>query len=202
MINVELVETLGYLASILVFSTFYMKTMIPLRVVGLCSNVAFIAYGWLGALYPVVILHLLLFPLNIARLFQVQKLIADVRETSQNGFSMEWLIPYTTKRSFEKGDVLFRQGDPADSIFFIVEGKVHVVEADVTLTEGEIVGEIGLFSPRKQRTATLICETDVETLSASESKLLQLYYQNPEIGLYLTRLVVGRLLENQERANV
>ena len=33
-------ELVGYLASALVFATFYMKTMMPLRAVAIASNVA------------------------------------------------------------------------------------------------------------------------------------------------------------------
>ncbi len=35
-------EIAGYLAAMLVFLTFYMKTMIPLRIIGICSNCMFI----------------------------------------------------------------------------------------------------------------------------------------------------------------
>ncbi len=35
-------EIAGYLAAVLVFLTFYMKTMIPLRMIGICSNCMFI----------------------------------------------------------------------------------------------------------------------------------------------------------------
>jgi hypothetical protein len=31
-------EVSGYVAAVLVFMTFYMKTMIPLRIVGICSR--------------------------------------------------------------------------------------------------------------------------------------------------------------------
>ena len=40
-------EPLGYIASALVFATFWMQTMLPLRVVAIASNVAFAGYGWL-----------------------------------------------------------------------------------------------------------------------------------------------------------
>ena len=56
------VELIGYLASLLVFSTFYMKTMIPLRSVAIASNVAFITYGYLAGIYPVFFLHMVLLP--------------------------------------------------------------------------------------------------------------------------------------------
>ena len=43
--NVTFPDLLGYIAAFLVFLTFSMKTMVPLRIVGICSNVFFIAYG-------------------------------------------------------------------------------------------------------------------------------------------------------------
>ena len=50
-------ELVGYLASALVFATFYMKTMMPLRAVAIASNVAFISYGYVGGMAPILILH-------------------------------------------------------------------------------------------------------------------------------------------------
>ncbi len=49
---IHVAEIAGYVAAVLVFLTFYMKIMIPLRIVGICSNCAFIVYGYLGGLYP------------------------------------------------------------------------------------------------------------------------------------------------------
>lgn len=197
--KINLMEVTGYFASILVFSTFYMKTMIPLRVVGLCSNIAFIAYGWLGELYPVLVLHLFLLPLNLLRFFQLRKLIHDVRAASETSFSLDWLTPYATKKYFSKGDVIFRRGDEADSMHIIVQGEVRIQETGIILKKGDIIGEIGLFSPLNERTATLTCESDSETLTVTKPKIMELYYQNPSIGYHLTQLIVGRLLENQYR---
>jgi hypothetical protein len=54
----------GWVAAVLVFSAFFMRTMIPLRIVAIASNVAFIAYALLGLrygvfdrLYPILALH-------------------------------------------------------------------------------------------------------------------------------------------------
>ena len=57
-------ELFGYIASVLVFTTFYMKTMVPLRLVAIASNVAFIIYALWGRLTPILILHVLLLPLD------------------------------------------------------------------------------------------------------------------------------------------
>ena len=49
-------------------ATFGMKDMINLRIVAICSNIAFIAYGIALSLLPVLILHVMLLPLNGWRL--------------------------------------------------------------------------------------------------------------------------------------
>jgi hypothetical protein len=59
----------GYLAASLIFTAFCTKRMVPLRVFAIASNIAFIGYGYLGELWPIVMLHAaLLLPLNIYRL--------------------------------------------------------------------------------------------------------------------------------------
>jgi CRP/FNR family transcriptional regulator, cyclic AMP receptor protein len=65
-------EAAGYFASTLVLLTFIMKDMRMLRVVAIFSNVAFIAYGILDWLLPVLILHLVLLPLNVLRLKEIR----------------------------------------------------------------------------------------------------------------------------------
>lgn len=61
----------GYLAAVLVFAAFSMKSMIRLRITGILSNIAFLAYGLRGDLYPVAVLHALLLPLNMIHLVQL-----------------------------------------------------------------------------------------------------------------------------------
>jgi hypothetical protein len=62
------VDFAGYVASSLVFLTFYMKGMVPLRVIALCSNVAFLIYAGTLHLVPIFILHSALIPINVRRL--------------------------------------------------------------------------------------------------------------------------------------
>jgi hypothetical protein len=64
------IDVLGYAASAFVILTFYMKEMVPLRAVALCSNVCFLAYGVSLKLGPVVVLHAALIPINLWRLSQ------------------------------------------------------------------------------------------------------------------------------------
>lgn len=197
MARISWVEGVGYLASLLVFCAFYMKTMIPLRWVAIASNVAFIAYGIAGRVYPVLLLHVVLLPLNCFRLQQMRALIRRVREASAGDMSMEWLIPLMSHHKLEPGHVLFKKGDKANSMYLILHGSVRLVELDITLGPGTLTGEIGLFAPENRRTGTAVCESAVEIGAITDAKVLQLYYQNPAFGFSMFRLVVRRMLENE-----
>ena len=73
----DFVQLVGYLAALLMFSTFYMKKMIPLRAVGICSNIAFIIFAGSSGVYPLLILHICLLPLNTIRMVQMIKLVKE-----------------------------------------------------------------------------------------------------------------------------
>jgi hypothetical protein len=66
-------STIGYVASALVLAAFGMKDMVNLRIVAICSNIAFITYALLLNLLPVLILHVVLLPLNGWRLMGALK---------------------------------------------------------------------------------------------------------------------------------
>ena len=189
----------GYCAAGLVFCAFYMKAMAPLRAVAIASNAAFIAYGILHALYPVLVLHAVLLPLNCLRLWQQRRLIQRVRAASRGEPSVEWLIPLMTRRVLRPGEVLFRRGEPATSLFLVLHGTIRIVEFDVVLGPGAVVGEIGVFAPDSSRTGTAVCETTVEIGAMSDEEMLRLYYQHPAFGMYLTRLVVRRMVAGEQR---
>src|SRR4051812_12541291 len=91
---VKALELIGYAASVLVFITFYMKAMLPLRYIGLCSNVGFLIYGYLGGMYPVLVLHALLLPLNAVRVIELHRLMRQVRLAQRADISVERLLPH------------------------------------------------------------------------------------------------------------
>lgn len=192
---------IGYFAASLVFLTFYMKTMIPLRIVGLCSNVAFIAYAILDGLYPVLILHLILLPLNAFRLRQMLVLTRRVQAAVHSELHIEWIKPFSHTRAFKAGEVLFRRGDPATSMFFVLDGRYRVVEIGADLDAGHIFGEIGLLSERNARTQSMMCVDDGHVLEITYEQIEQLFYQNPGFGFYFLKLTTSRLLENLRRAD-
>jgi CRP/FNR family transcriptional regulator, cyclic AMP receptor protein len=71
-------DILGYTASAAVLATFCMNTMRALRILALVSNVLFISYGYFDSLYPVLVLHAILLPMNLLRLMQSRRPIHDI----------------------------------------------------------------------------------------------------------------------------
>ena len=69
----SMIDLVGYVASTLVFATFYVRKILTLRLIAICSNVAFIAYGLGYHLHPIFILHSVLLPLNFYRIFELFK---------------------------------------------------------------------------------------------------------------------------------
>jgi CRP/FNR family cyclic AMP-dependent transcriptional regulator len=104
------VQLVGYVASLLVLSTFYMKAMIPLRCVAIVSNVAFLTYGYFAGLYPVFFLHVVLLPLNILRLYQLRRLIEGARRASKGELRDRVDAPLHDERGVQQGGRSLSQG--------------------------------------------------------------------------------------------
>jgi CRP/FNR family cyclic AMP-dependent transcriptional regulator len=196
---IHVAEGVGYVASLLVFLTFYTKTLVPLRIVGICSNFAFIGYGFIGALYPVLILHLILLPLNILRLREMLRLTKQVRAATQSDLKMDWLKPFTSSRRISAGEILFRNGDAASVIYFMVSGRCHLNALGIDILPGEVVGELALLTPDQTRTQTVECIENAEVLQITYEQVEQLYYQNPHFGFYFLQLTTRRLFQDIAR---
>lgn len=193
------IEAAGYLASALVLATFCMKTMIPLRCAAVCSNVAFIVYGFYDHLYPVLVLHAILLPLNVWRAVQMLRLIKRVEAASKGDLSTDWLKPFMKDAQLRTGEVLFNRGDHADRLYMIISGDIYLEQIDHTMHAGELFGEIGLFSADRRRTQTARALTDVHLLWLSEGELAQICYQNPGMAFYFLKLTTNRLLANASK---
>jgi len=192
-------DIIGYMAAVLVLVTFWMKTMVPLRIIGIASNFFFIGYGFLAAAYPPMILHILLLPLNVVRLREMLQLTRQVEEAAAGNLGMDWLKPFTSSRRMSAGEILFRKGETADRMFFVVSGLCRLAESGIDVASGAVTGELALLSPDKTRTQTLQCVASGELLEITYGQVRQLYFQNPKFGFYFLELTSRRLFENIAR---
>lgn len=170
----------------------YSKRMIPLRMMAMSSNLLGVTLGLLTGNLPTIVKHAINFPLNATRVREMRQLIASVREANATDLNMEWLKPFMHPESARATDFLFRKGDEAKEAYVLVDGEVEIVEPGVRLKPGAIFGEMALFTTECRRTASARCLTDVRLLTITYEQFEQLYFQNPEFGLYLVRLIVRR----------
>lgn len=180
-------------------ASFVMKRMMPLRLLAIGANIFFIGYGIAISAWPGLLLNAILLPVNGRRLWEIRRLSREIEKATNESPVSQWLLPHMSRKIFKKGDVLFRKGDTADRLIYIAAGTGRLTEIGQRLEAGELLGEIGLFSPDKKRTQTLICESDGELYEMTDEMLFQLYYQNPKLGFFIMRLLAERLLRDVGR---
>jgi hypothetical protein len=183
-------------ASVFIVATTTMRTMIPLRILGILTNLVLIGTAIPGRNYLVIVVQALVLVLNSYRLHQMLQLVRDVKKSVNSDLSMEWLKPFMTERKCETGEVLFYKDEKAEDMLYIVSGRFKLVESGIELPVGAIVGELGMLSPSNLRTQTLECTEAGLILSVSYTKVEELYVQNPEFGFYFLRLASARLFQN------
>jgi CRP-like cAMP-binding protein len=183
-------------ASVFVVATISMRTMIPLRVFAILTNIVLISTAIPSHNYLVILVQSLVLVLNSYRLHQMLQLVRDVKKSVSSDLSMEWLKPFMTERNCAAGEALFYKDEKADEMLYIVSGRFRLVESGIELPVGAIVGELGMLSPSNVRTQTLECVEAGVILSVSYSKVEELYVQNPAFGFYFLRLASARLFEN------
>jgi hypothetical protein len=196
---INVANMFALMGAIFFVATLLMRTIVPLRIAALISDVFFIAYGIMANSINTFILYCLLLPINSVRLYQMIKLIRKARVSAQGDLSMDWLKPFMIRRMYRKGEVLFRKGQPANEMFFTVSVKLLVTELGIEIPPGRLVGELGFLSPDNRRTQTVECVQEGEVLTMTYDRLLEIYFQNPEFGYYFLRLSSERLLQNVAR---
>jgi signal-transduction protein with cAMP-binding, CBS, and nucleotidyltransferase domain len=186
-------------ASIFLVATSTMRTMIPLRLFSILTNLVLIATAIPTHNYVLILVQTLMLVLNSYRLHQMLQLVRDVKRSVSSNFSMDWLKPFMTERKCNAGEMLFYKDEKADSMFYIVSGRYRLVESGIEVPVGAITGEFGMLSPSNVRTQSLECIEPGVILSVTYDQVEQLYVQNPAFGFYFLKLMTARLFQNIER---
>jgi hypothetical protein len=197
--QITLASMCALMGSIFFVATLLMRTMVPLRISNMISNVFFMAFGALAGDIRTFLMYLLMLPINGVRLYQMHNLVKMARNATTGDKSMEWLKPFMTERKYRKGDKLFSKGDAANEMFLTITGKFLVTEFSIELPPGSLMGELGFLTPNNRRTATIECIEGGHVLTIEYDKLLEIYFQNPEFGYYFLILTSQRLLENNAK---
>jgi CRP/FNR family transcriptional regulator, cyclic AMP receptor protein len=195
---VTVVAAVGYLASALVFATFWMKAAVPLRQVAIASNVVFFSYGVMDRAVPIAVLHGLLLPLNVWRLSELVRLQSKIQSALAGDFSLEWLRRFAATRSYSQGDYIFQRGQVGSEMYYVLNGTVRLPEINVELGKGDLLGEMAPFSAHSTRLLSALCVNEVELMTIDSGTVAKLFYQDPHFGFYLLRLITQRLERDVE----
>ena len=190
----------GFIGAGLTLASYTMKSMFPLRLVALGANVFFVAYGWLEAALPSLVLYSVMILINLQKAWEIRNTVRAIEHVKSDAPITEWLLPHMTRRQATAGQTLWKKGDVATEMIYLESGKLRLVEHQEQLAPGSLVGEIGLFAPDNRRTLTVVCETDCTLYSLTTDGMAQLYYQNPKLGYHIMRLIVARLMHDLEKA--
>jgi CRP/FNR family transcriptional regulator, cyclic AMP receptor protein len=110
-----------------------------------------------------------------------------------------------TVSNYRRGQAVFTQGDPADCIFFIQEGKVKVTviseqgkEAVIAfLKAGDFIGE-GCLTGRPRRISTASALTDCMLARVDKSTMVRILRDEPNFSELFTAHLLSRTLRVEE----
>ncbi len=122
------------------------------------------------------------------------------------------LLEYMEKKTIACGDVMIRQGDPPDAMYFVESGRVTArLELSGgrsvrlrSMGSGTVVGEIGLYL-EMPRTATVVADQAGVVFRLTAEALRRMEIESPGLAAafhhFMARLLAERLLESNATLN-
>jgi CRP-like cAMP-binding protein len=98
-------------------------------------------------------------------------------------------------REFKAGEVIFREGDPAQELFIVQSGEIEIRLGNrvlEVLPQYSIFGEMALIDAAP-RSATAVAVSDVKLVPVSEKQFLFLISNTPYFALNVMRVMARRL---------
>ena len=132
-----------------------------------------------------------------ARMVEVQR--HHMKEAEQGRLNLSWLQAEMSHRQMRQGQTVFRVGDVGNTLYYLQRGSVRLPEIGVTVSPGEVFGEIGIFTPEHKRTCSAVCESDVDLFSLSSDQVKRIYFANPHFAFFILHLIATRLMADRQR---
>lgn len=115
----------------------------------------------------------------------------------------EHVLRAARPRAFRRGEVVFHEGDPGETLHFVQSGRLAVRVAipsgdTATLSvvgPGDVFGELALLGESHTRTATVVALERSETLALSRHDFLELRRMRPEVEQLLVEMLARRVDE-------
>jgi CRP-like cAMP-binding protein len=110
------------------------------------------------------------------------------------------LLQLARRRKFARGEVVFHEGDPGDTMHLVVRGHVGIrvttplgdVATLRILRPGEFFGELALLSPGP-RSATAVALDKAETLGIGKGMLDELRTRRPAVDAIITEALANEI---------
>jgi sigma-B regulation protein RsbU (phosphoserine phosphatase) len=109
-------------------------------------------------------------------------------------------------RLVEQDILLFEEGEEGNRFYILIDGEVEIIKALGTPDErllgvrqaGSFLGEMSLFSPENQHTASVKAHTPLRLLEMTREDLEKLLARRPKFTLELIRTLSQRLDESED----
>ena len=116
------------------------------------------------------------------------------------------LVPMITRTNFARNGTIIGAGDPTDSLYIVISGRLKVLMRDeqkrevilAILGPGEFFGEMGLLDD-SPRSASVVTLEPCELLGISKTDFKHCLAQNSDLSLTVTRGLVKRLREADQK---
>ncbi len=122
-----------------------------------------------------------------------------------DGATADRLMDSMSPHRLARGDVVFHEGDPGDSLYVITRGKVKLSRASSdgresllsVLGPGEMFGELSLFDPGPRLTTAYVV-SDTEFISLGNDALRAFLGRHPEVAMQMLAGLAHRLRKTNE----
>ncbi len=128
------------------------------------------------------------------------------REQGLSAAELQLLTTFSQEERFRQGETIFREGDPGDRLYIVLDGQVRISkfipgvgeEALAVLDRGEFFGEMALVDGAP-RSADAIAHSETTTVLAVDQRVLaDILSRDPESALRFLR-ILGRILSRRLR---
>src|SRR6266850_4292164 len=110
-----------------------------------------------------------------------------------------------TTSKFQKGDTVFEQGDPADAVFFVQQGKLKLTVLSAQgkqavialLAPGDFCGE-GCLAGQPVRMATAVAMTDCSIVRLAKRSMIRAVHRDPVFAELFTTHLLSRNIRMEE----
>jgi CRP/FNR family cyclic AMP-dependent transcriptional regulator len=110
-----------------------------------------------------------------------------------------------TVQKYRKGSVVFDQGDPADSVFYVQLGKVKLAvvsprgkEAVIAILGGGFFFGEGCLAGQPVRIATAVAITECSIVQVKKTKMTQILHDEPEFSTMFIAHLLTRNIRIEE----